>query len=73
MYFGSLADLPENPLGFMFTLQETRSIHDYMNIPKIELISKIFNNPKIYDYAISEDFSYFFVTSTYRIMMKVNI
>ena len=29
-------------LGFTLTLQETRSIHDSMNIPKIELIAYIY-------------------------------
>ena len=29
-------------LGFMLTLQETLSIHDSMNIPKIELIAYIY-------------------------------
>ena len=28
--------------GFMLTLQETRSIHDSMNIPKIEFITCIY-------------------------------
>ena len=28
-----------SPLGFMFTLQGTGSIHDSMNIPKIEFIA----------------------------------
>ena len=28
-----------SPTGFTFTLQETRSIHDSRNIPKIEFIS----------------------------------
>ena len=28
--------------GFTFTLQETRSIHDSMNIPKIEFIAYIY-------------------------------
>ena len=28
--------------GFTLTLQETRSIHDSMNIPKIELIAHIY-------------------------------
>ena len=28
--------------GFMLTLQETRSIHDSMNIPKIEFIAYIY-------------------------------
>ena len=27
-----------NSLGFTLTLKETRSIHDFMNIPKIEFI-----------------------------------
>ena len=35
-HFGSLA------LGFILTLQETRSIHDFMNIPKIEFIAYIY-------------------------------
>ena len=29
-------------LGFTLTLQETRSIHDSMNIPKIEFITYIY-------------------------------
>ena len=29
-------------LGFTLPLQETRSIHDSMNIPKIELIAYIY-------------------------------
>ena len=28
--------------GFTLTLQETRSIHDYMNIPEIEFIAYIY-------------------------------
>ena len=39
-YFGSLAKLVK-PFGFTLTLQETRSIHDSMNTPKIELIAYI--------------------------------
>ena len=31
-----------DPKGFMFTLRETRSIHDSMNIPKIEFITYIY-------------------------------
>ena len=31
-----------SPLGFMLTLQETRSIHDAMNILKIEFITYIY-------------------------------
>ena len=31
-----------SPLGFMLTLQETWSIHDCMNIPKIEFIAYIY-------------------------------
>ena len=31
-----------SPKGFTFTLQETRSIHDSMNIPKIEFITDIY-------------------------------
>ena len=30
------------PLGFMLTLQETRSIHDFMNLPQIEFITYIY-------------------------------
>ena len=30
------------PKGFTLTLQETRSIHDSMNIPKIEFIAYIY-------------------------------
>ena len=30
------------PKGFMLTLQETRSIHDSMNRPKIEFIAYIY-------------------------------
>ena len=30
---------PEGLKGFTFTLQETRGIHDSMNIPKIKFIS----------------------------------
>ena len=36
-YFGSSA-----PTGFTLTLQETRSIHDSMSIPKIEFITYIY-------------------------------
>ena len=32
----------EAPKGFTLTLQETRSIHDSMNIPKIEFITYIY-------------------------------
>ena len=35
-YFGSLAK------GFTLTLQETRSIHDSMNLPKIEFMAYIY-------------------------------
>ena len=35
-YFGYLAK------GFTLTLQETRSIHDSMNLPKIEFIAYIY-------------------------------
>ena len=28
--------------GFTLTLQETRSIHDFMNLPKIEFIARIY-------------------------------
>ena len=31
-----------SPKGFTLTLQETRSIHDSMNIPKIEFITYIY-------------------------------
>ena len=31
-----------SPKGFTLTLQETRSIHDSMNIPKIELLTYIY-------------------------------
>ena len=31
-----------SPKGFMLPLQETRSIHDSMNIPKIEFIAYIY-------------------------------
>ena len=31
-----------SPSGFTLTLQETRSIHDSMNIPKIEFITYIY-------------------------------
>ena len=31
-----------SPEGFTLTLQETRSIHDSMNIPKIEFIAYIY-------------------------------
>ena len=31
-----------SPMGFMLTLQETRSIHDSMNIPKMEFIAYIY-------------------------------
>ena len=31
-----------NLKGFMLTLQETRSIHDSMNLPKIEFITYIY-------------------------------
>ena len=30
------------PKGFTLTLHETRSIHDFMNIPKIEFIAYIY-------------------------------
>ena len=41
-YFGSLAKLKWSPKkGFTLTLQETQSIHDSKNIPKIEFISKL--------------------------------
>ena len=30
------------PLGFTLNLQETQSIHDFMNIPKIEFIAYIY-------------------------------
>ena len=36
-YFGSLA----KEVGFTLTLQETQSIHDSMNLPKIEFIAYI--------------------------------
>ena len=31
-----------NPLGFTLILQETQSIHDSMNLPKIEFIGYIY-------------------------------
>ena len=31
-----------SPLGFTLTLQETRSIHGSMNIPKIEFITYVY-------------------------------
>ena len=31
-----------SPLGFTLVLQETRSIHDSINIPKIEFIAYIY-------------------------------
>ena len=31
-----------SPLGFSLTLQETWSIHDFMNLPKIEFITYIY-------------------------------
>ena len=31
-----------SPKGFTLTLQETRSVHDSMNIPKIEFITYIY-------------------------------
>ena len=31
-----------SPKGLMFTLQETQSIHDSMNIPNIEFIAGIY-------------------------------
>ena len=31
-----------SPKGFTLTLQETRSIHDSLNIPKIEFITNIY-------------------------------
>ena len=31
-----------SPKGFMLTLQETRSIHDSINLPKIEFITYIY-------------------------------
>ena len=37
LYLGSLAKYKWNPKGSTLTLQETRSIHDSMNIPKIEV------------------------------------
>ena len=33
------SDLLQRASGFMLNLQETRSIHDSMNIPKIEFIT----------------------------------
>ena len=32
----------EHTKGFTLTLLETRSIHEFMNIPKIECIAKIY-------------------------------
>ena len=34
--------LEQSNLGFTLTLHETRSIHDSMNIPKIEFITYIY-------------------------------
>ena len=41
-YFGSLAKLVKPEGGFTLTLQETRSIHDSMNIQKIEFIAYVY-------------------------------
>ena len=40
--------------GFTLTLQETRSIHDSMNIPKIEFIAYIY----IFNYQSSINFKF---------------
>ena len=40
-------------LGFTLTLQETQSIHDSMNIPKIEFIAYIYIYYKYLKYKIS--------------------
>ena len=37
--FLGLRSLPKDPKGFTLTLQETRSVHDSMNIPKIKFIA----------------------------------
>ena len=42
-----------SPKGFMLTLQETWSIHDSINIPKIEFISYI---PFYYKYLIYRNY-----------------
>ena len=41
MNTSGLLQSKENPKGFTLTLQETRSIHDSMDLPKIELIARI--------------------------------
>ena len=38
----ALGDICIHYSGFTLTLQETRSIHDSMNIPKIEFITYIY-------------------------------
>ena len=43
-----------SPLGFTLTLQETRSIHDSMNIPKIEFITYIY----IFNYQSNINFQF---------------
>ena len=44
-----------SPKGFTFTLQETRSIHDYMNLTKIEFIAYIYI--LYYQFSINFQFS----------------
>ena len=39
---GLHVNFARDPLGFTLTLQETQSIHDSMNITKIEFISDIY-------------------------------
>ena len=42
MNTSSLLQSKWSPLGFTLTLQETQSIHDSMNLPKIEFIAYIY-------------------------------
>ena len=42
MNISSLLQSKWSPQGFTLTLQETRSIHDSMNIPKIDFIAYIY-------------------------------
>ena len=53
MYFGSRAKKVK-PEGFTLILQETRSIHDSMNIPKIKFITYIY----ILYYQLSINFQF---------------
>ena len=42
MFMESLMQSKWGPKGFTLALQETRSIHDIINIPKIEFIAYIY-------------------------------